>query len=103
TQLEQIILNLLNNAEAAIRAARDDGGRVYVRTRGEGLSAVLEVEDDGVGVPDEVRERIWDPFWTTKAVGAGTWLGLAVVRDIVVGHGEAIVVAHAAVVDGAWR
>ena len=101
TQLEQIILNLLNNAEAAIRAARDDGGRVYIRTRGEGLSAVLEIEDDGVGVPDEVRERIWDPFWTTKGVGAGTGLGLAVVRDIVVGHGGEIAVERGTTLDGA--
>ena len=62
---------------------------------------MLEIEDDGVGVPDEVRERIWDPFWTTKGVGAGTGLGLAVVRDIVVGHGGEIAVERGTTLDGA--
>ena len=87
TQLEQVVLNLLNNAEQAIRSAHDDGGTVRIRTRGEGPNAVLELEDDGPGVPNEARERIWDPFWTTKGLAAGTGLGLTVVRDIVAGHG----------------
>jgi PAS domain S-box-containing protein len=87
TQLEQVVLNLLNNAEQAIRAAHDDSGRMRIRTRTEGANAVLEVEDDGPGVPNDARERIWDPFWTTKGLVAGTGLGLTVVRDIVAGHG----------------
>ena len=91
-QLEQVILNLLNNAEQASRAAHDEGGHVYIRTRAEGSSAVLEIEDDGAGIPPSARERIWDPFWTTKGDEAGTGLGLAVVRDIVVGHGGEIAV-----------
>jgi two-component system NtrC family sensor kinase len=86
TQLEQVILNLLNNAEQAIRSAHDRGC-VRIRTRTEGSSAVLEIEDDGPGVPNDSRERIWDPFWTTKGLVAGTGLGLTVVRDIVAGHG----------------
>ncbi|HKW11765.1 MAG TPA: ATP-binding protein [Gemmatimonadaceae bacterium] len=90
TQLEQVVLNLLNNAEQAIRAARDDGGSVRVRTRSDGPMAVLEIEDDGAGIPAEARDRIWDPFWTTKGVGSGTGLGLTVVRDIVAGHGGEI-------------
>ena len=100
TQLEQVILNLLNNAEQAIRAARDDGGCVYIRTRADGELAVLEIEDDGIGIPDESRERIWDAFWTTKGAGAGTGLGLTVVRDIVVGHGGEIIVEHATPLGG---
>jgi PAS domain S-box-containing protein len=87
TQLEQVLLNLLNNAEQAIRSARDEGGRVRIRTRTEGPNAVLEIEDDGPGVPSDSRERIWDPFWTTKGLVAGTGLGLTVVRDILAGHG----------------
>lgn len=87
TQLEQVILNLLNNAEQAIRSANEEGGSVRVRTRTEGPNAVFEIEDDGPGVPNEARERIWDPFWTTKGLVAGTGLGLTVVRDIVAGHG----------------
>jgi len=87
TQLEQVVLNLLNNAEQAIRSTREDGGRVQIRTRTDGPNAVLEIEDDGAGIPDEARERIWDPFWTTKGFAAGTGLGLTVVRDIVASHG----------------
>jgi PAS domain S-box-containing protein len=90
TQLEQVILNLLNNAEQAIRALREDGGRVQIRSRREGHSVVLEIEDDGPGIPAETLEQIWDPFWTTKGMGAGTGLGLTVVRDIVSSHGGEI-------------
>ena len=91
-QLEQVVLNLLNNAEQAIRASGVPAGTVAIRTRADGAAVVLEIEDDGPGIPEEARDRIWDPFWTTKAVGAGTGLGLAVVRDIVASHGGEIVV-----------
>ena len=100
TQLEQVVLNLLNNAEQAIRSAREDGGQVHIRTRVDGSSAVLEIEDDGPGIPDDLRARIWDPFWTTKGVGAGTGLGLTVVRDIITGHGGEIAAERGGGVDG---
>jgi PAS domain S-box-containing protein len=90
TQLEQVVLNLLNNAEQAIRAEREDGGRIQICSRTEGHSVVLEIEDDGPGIPEETRDQIWDPFWTTKGMGAGTGLGLTVVRDIVSNHGGEI-------------
>jgi len=89
-QLEQVVLNLLNNAEQAIRSSGEHGGRVSIRTRTEGAAIVLEIEDDGPGIPEETRDRIWEPFWTTKALGAGTGLGLTVVRDIVASHGGEI-------------
>ena len=90
-QLEQVVLNLLNNAEQAIRSTGAESGRISIGTRLEGAAVVLEIEDDGPGIPDETRERIWEPFWTTKGLGAGTGLGLTVVRDIVSGHGGEIV------------
>ena len=95
-QLEQVVLNLLNNAEQAIRSSGEHAGRVSIRTRAEGAAVVLEIEDDGPGIPDETRDRIWEPFWTTKALGAGTGLGLTVVRDIVATHGGEISVARSA-------
>jgi signal transduction histidine kinase len=83
--LRQAFFNLVSNAiEASPR-----GGRVRVRARveGEGGSAALcvEVEDDGPGIPEKVRERLFQPFVTTKASGTG--LGLAVVKRIVESHG----------------
>ena len=93
-QLEQVVLNLLNNAEQAIRSSGEDAGQVSIRTRVEGAAVVLEIEDDGPGIPDETRDRIWEPFWTTKALGTGTGLGLTVVRDIVASHGGEITVTR---------
>lgn len=96
TQLEQVVLNLLNNAEHAVRSGGDDRvGGIAIRTRREsgGEVAVLEVEDDGPGFPEDVRAHIWDAFWTTKQVGLG--LGLAVVKGIVAEHGGSVSVTSA--------
>lgn len=91
-RLTQIFLNLLLNAGAAIAAAPvagAKGSRVNVRaeraTQGERAIVRIVVEDDGPGVPPELRDRIFDPFVTTKDVGAGTGLGLAVCKGIVEG------------------
>ena len=76
----------MNGAEAT----RPHGsGRVFVRTRraDDGESAVLEVEDDGEGIPKETLDRVFDPFFTTKDDGKGVGLGLAVVYGIVESHG----------------
>jgi len=97
TQLEQVILNLLNNAEQALRPRVDGhrstspgGGRILIRTRHEEPDVVVEVEDNGPGVPDDVRSDVWDPFWTSKEEGEGTGLGLTVVHSIVVDHGGSV-------------
>jgi CheY-like chemotaxis protein len=59
---------------------------VTIRTRRVDREVVLEVEDNGPGIPEDSRTHIWDPFWTTKDEGAGTGLGLTVVHGIVADH-----------------
>ena len=82
-QVQQVVLNLLENA----REAR--GGVVRVRTYGDAEGRpVLEVQDDGPGIPADVQARMWDPFFTTKPEGSG--LGLAIVKRIADGHGATV-------------
>jgi two-component system NtrC family sensor kinase len=78
-QLRQVLLNLLKNAADAV-AGR---GEIIVRTRRRGDRFVLEVEDTGVGMTAEQLERVFMPFFTTKAPGKGTGLGLSVSYGIV--------------------
>jgi len=87
-QIQQVLLNLVINAEQAMLTANGRGVLV-VRTwqDPERESIVLEVNDDGPGVPEEVRSKIFDPFFTTKEVGKGTGLGLTVAYAIVQEHG----------------
>jgi two-component system NtrC family sensor kinase len=86
-QVQQVLLNLIINAEQAMLAA-NGRGTLVVRTwhdpdRG---AVVLEVNDDGPGVPKDMRTKIFDPFFTTKEVGKGTGLGLTVAYAIVQEH-----------------
>jgi two-component system sensor histidine kinase AauS len=74
-RIQQITANLVSNALDAARS------RVEVRTRGP----VLQVEDDGPGIPPEVRARIFEPFFSTKPPGKGTGLGLAITAHLVRG------------------
>lgn len=80
-RLTQVLLNLLLNASAALGGS----GKIAIRAKKKDGLVRIEVEDDGPGVPREVAPRIFDPFVTTKEVGQGTGLGLAVCRGIVEG------------------
>jgi signal transduction histidine kinase/CheY-like chemotaxis protein len=90
-QIKQVLLNLIINAEQACLGAKGSG-TIVVRTmhdtdRG---SAVLEVNDNGPGIPDERQGKVFDPFFTTKEVGQGTGLGLTVAYAIAREHGGRI-------------
>jgi PAS domain S-box-containing protein len=85
-QLQQVFLNLFLNA----RDAMPSGGWLTVTTRLEGGEVVAEVADTGSGIPPEQMARIYDPFFTTKAIGRGTGLGLSITYGIVRDHGGAI-------------
>ncbi len=90
-QLQQVLLNLVINAEQAMLAAHGRGTLV-LRTWHDNENDVvsLEINDDGPGIPDEVQPKIFDPFFTTKDVGKGTGLGLTVAYAIVQEHGGRI-------------
>ena len=90
-QFQQVLLNLIINAEQAMIGA-NGRGMLVVRTWHDldGDAVVLEVNDDGPGVPEDVQPRIFDPFFTTKEVGKGTGLGLTVAYAIVQEHGGRI-------------
>jgi len=90
-QLQQVLLNLIINAEQAMLGAHGRG-TLIVRTwhDADRDAVVLEVNDDGPGVPEDVQPRIFDPFFTTKEVGKGTGLGLTVAYAIVQEHGGRI-------------
>jgi two-component system NtrC family sensor kinase len=90
-QLQQVVLNLVINAEQAMRSSHGRGTLIVRSWQAPAQDAiVLEVSDDGPGVPDEVMPRIFDPFFTTKSSGQGTGLGLTVAYAIVQEHGGRI-------------
>jgi len=88
-QLEQVIVNLTMNA---LQALRDRGKGVFLSTSyAQSLGEVIfKVRDEGVGMPDEVRQAIFDPFYTTKYDTGGTGLGLSICFSIVKEHGGII-------------
>lgn len=87
SDLNQVFLNLVVNAAHAIAEAVGGGpqrGRITVSTRLDGDWVEIAVADTGGGIPEAIRDRVYDPFFTTKEVGRGTGQGLAIARSIVV-------------------
>jgi PAS domain S-box-containing protein len=90
-RLEQVVINLLMNAAQAVPETRAEDNEIRVSVRDDGKGrAVLEVSDNGEGIPLEVQSRIFDPFFTTKPVGVGTGLGLSICHGIVTSLGGQI-------------
>jgi CheY-like chemotaxis protein len=90
--LVQVTLNLLMNARQAVENQEDR--RILIATRTSQGQVFLEIADSGRGIPDSDRERVFDPFVTTKAIGEGSGLGLFVCRNIVRSLGGQITVAR---------
>jgi len=94
----RVILNLCNNGfDACAEKLTEDGGpetgyvpKLTVRTRSENGSVIIEIEDNGPGIPDDIKDKILQPFFTTKKGTQGTGLGLSITNDIIKAHGGQI-------------
>ncbi|MEB0038969.1 MULTISPECIES: ATP-binding protein [unclassified Pseudomonas] len=95
-ELEQVLLNLLKNAAQAIHQRVDDSepGRIVLRTRLNPPWAEIQVEDNGIGMPENVRKRTFEPFFTTKEIGQGTGLGLSVSYFIITSNHKGQMEVH---------
>ena len=87
SELNQVWTNLIDNAiDALAEQAKASRGQITVRTARDGAFALVDIIDNGPGIPAEVKSRIVDPFFTTKRVGEGTGLGLDTVYRVVHQH-----------------
>jgi len=86
--LQQVLVNLVQNAAQAFT----NGGKITMTAKPSpgGIATVITVSDDGPGIPVEARTKVFDPFYTTKAPGTGTGLGLAVCKHLVATAGGSI-------------
>jgi CheY-like chemotaxis protein len=81
-QLQHALFNVVSNA----RDAMPEGGTIEIALSTDGVTATLAIADNGPGMDDETRTRIFEPFYTTKPVGTGTGLGMAITYGIIQGH-----------------
>jgi PAS domain S-box-containing protein len=88
-QIQQVLLNVINNAQQAMASHRGQGTLTITTSTRDGR-ILLEISDDGPGIPGDLLGKIFDPFFTTKPVGEGTGLGLSVSYGIVKDHGGRI-------------
>ncbi len=92
-ELNQVVLNIVVNAAHAIESTIKDSdrrGKITIRTSEKDQHAVIEIVDDGCGIPQTIIDKIFDPFFTTKEIGKGTGQGLAIARSVIVDkhHGK---------------
>jgi len=88
-QMQQVFVNIINNAEQAMTEAHGKG-RLVVKTKKVRDMIQISFADDGPGIPEDNTKRIFDPFFTTKEVGKGTGLGLSICYGLVEAHGGRI-------------
>lgn len=82
--LNQVFMNIIANAIDALEEQNQNPGMIKIRTVLEGDFVAIAISDNGTGMTDVVKQRIFDPFYTTKAIGSGTGLGLAISHSIIV-------------------
>ncbi|HKL18921.1 MAG TPA: ATP-binding protein, partial [Halalkalibaculum sp.] len=94
-EMSRVFINLFNNAFDAMRekakgkreTAEEYLPKLMVRTKAEGNTITIEIEDNGPGIPEEMKDKILQPFFTTKKGTEGTGLGLSISSDIIKAHG----------------
>ncbi|AFZ08814.1 multi-sensor signal transduction histidine kinase [Oscillatoria nigro-viridis PCC 7112] len=82
--LNQVFMNIIANAIDVLQEPLENPGIIRIRTEVEGTLAVIRIADNGAGITDRVKQRIFDPFYTTKRIGSGTGMGLAISHSIIV-------------------
>jgi signal transduction histidine kinase len=94
----RVVLNLVNNAFYAVNEKKKTAGdgyhpTIWLSTKRFGKLAIIKIKDNGNGMPESVKEKIFQPFFTTKPTGKGTGLGLSLSYEIITkGHGGSLVV-----------
>ncbi len=93
----RVLLNLYNNAFYAVMEKKKQSDKAYepvvsVKTKMQDGKLILSVSDNGMGIPDKIKEKIFQPFFTTKPSGQGTGLGLSLSYDIIKAHGGELTV-----------
>ncbi|WP_258104829.1 sensor histidine kinase [Marinoscillum sp. MHG1-6] len=91
-QLNQVFMNILNNAVQAMPEDKKDA-EITIYTEELEDNVAIRIKDNGSGIPDEIKNRIWEPFFTTKPVGEGTGLGMSITYGIIEKHGGKIELA----------
>jgi len=94
-EIQQVLTNLILNAKDSCLEKEAQGKRILVRTVTNGKESGIEVYDQGAGIPDAIRERIFEPFFTSKPVGKGVGLGLSVSMELVQQHEGRLMAARA--------
>ena len=95
-EINQVILNMIINAAHAIQdkskqLANDEKGKIIISTGFENSNVIITIADNGLGIPDEIKDKIFNPFFTTKEVGKGTGQGLSIAHNIIAkNHGGQI-------------
>jgi signal transduction histidine kinase len=85
--LRQVLVNLCDNSALALRSSGEEPGTVILRPGEIEAGIVLDVSDDGPGIPPDIRSRVFEPYVTTRRVGEGMGLGLAIAKKILLDHG----------------
>ncbi|MCF6282638.1 MAG: ATP-binding protein [Candidatus Polarisedimenticolaceae bacterium] len=92
-QLEQVLINLLSNAKDTLKKVEEPAIKISINSIDDNV--VLNLSDNGPGVPEAIKPTIFDPFFTTKEIGKGTGLGLSISQGIIADHGGTIAVTDA--------